>query len=60
MIEPIKFEVLAGTDGKDFNTGDFLNAIDEVFSWFEACRDIGEKEAAEALRMYAGQLERRD
>ena len=51
-------EVPIGNPGQDFQTGNFLNAIDHVNQYFqEKCHSFSDAEAAGALRLMADNIE---
>lgn len=56
-MEPVCVNVPIGEQAQDFQAGNFLNAVDHLFCWFqEQCSDFTDIEAAEALRLYAKKI----
>lgn len=51
--KPERLEVEIGESGRTFQGGNFINAIDEVVSFFEMQRDSHPRDMAELMQVYA-------
>jgi len=57
-MSKIKIKLTSGDMSRDFQVGNLLNAIDVVAKWFLVVGNIDSDFIAQALRLYADQLER--
>ena len=53
-----KIEVDVGGTCRDYRGGDFINALDELVSWFESETELSTDHIAALMDVYAAELRR--